>query len=287
MILLSVMKQWSLCELIRSELLWDNFESDVTGGLISSQKNINRSAFVFAKESGIFSGIEVFESFQSLFENEVNFSWSVQEGASIQEGQTLLELLGPVRTILAIERTLLNFLSLSCGVATLTRQYVASVSGPTQILATRKTTPGLRHFQLQAVVAGGGKIHRRSLSDGILIKENHAQIEEETALLKTAHQKRSPLHGIEIEVQSFSTLKKVLEASERPDVIMLDNFSLSEMKEAVLLIKKTNPKIKIEASGGVNLETVRAISETGVDFISVGRLTHSAPILNLSLDFKT
>lgn len=281
------MTSFTLRNLIQNELETDEFTQDVTGKLLKTAPNEKTQAFVFSKESGVFSGVAVLESFRSIFEGEVSFHWELLEGTALSPGKEIVELTGSRQTLLAIERTLLNFLGHACGVASLTRSYVEAVKPyPVQILATRKTLPGLRALQLMAVQAGGGKIHRRSLSDGILIKENHCALEDELSLLQKAHQARSPLHGIEIEVQSFESLNKVLSSKTPPDVIMLDNFSAEDIQKALKLIRKQSPLCKVEASGGVDLQSVRGLAETGVDFISVGKLTHSAPVLNLSLDFR-
>jgi len=281
------MKPFNLVQLIQSELETDQFSQDVTGNLLKKSPEETVQAFVFSKEKGIFSGATVLESFEGLFAGEVQFRWEISEGTELSPGTQIVELTGPRKTLLAIERTLLNFLGHACGVASLTHAYVSAVKPhPVQILATRKTLPGLRTLQLTAVQAGGGKIHRRSLSDGILIKENHCALENEVTLLKKAHQVRSPLHGIEIEVQTFESLNQVLSCDYSPDVIMLDNFSAKDVQTAVALIRPKLPLCRIEASGGVDLPSVRALAETGIDYISVGKLTHSAPVLNLSLDFR-
>ena len=281
------MNSFSLVHLIQNELETDHFTQDVTGKLLENGQNKPVQAFVFSKENGIFSGVSVLESFQSLFAGEVEFHWGISEGAQLSSGTQIVELTGPRKTLLAIERTLLNFLGHACGVASLTRSFVEAVKPhPVQILATRKTLPGLRTLQLTAVQAGGGKIHRRSLSDGILIKENHSALESEVALLQKAHQARSPLHGIEIEVQNVDSLNNVLSCPYPPDVIMLDNFSAKDVQSAVALIRRQLPLCRIEASGGVDLQSVRALAETGIDYVSIGKLTHSASVLNLSLDFR-
>ncbi|MFM8270054.1 MAG: carboxylating nicotinate-nucleotide diphosphorylase [Pseudomonadota bacterium] len=281
------MDSFNLRNLIQNELETDAFTQDVTAKLLETSPSSDSQAIVFSKENGVFSGLSILESFQALFEGKVQFRWNVSEGSCLSPGFEMVELTGPRQTLLAIERTLLNFLGHACGVASLTHCFVEAVKPhPVQILATRKTLPGLRALQLTAVQAGGGKIHRRSLSDGILIKENHCALEDEVILLQKAHGTRSPLHGIEIEVQTFDSLKKVLLGDYSPDVIMLDNFSPHDVQVATKLIREQLPQCRIEASGGVDLQSVKALAETGIDYISVGKLTHSAPVLNLSLDFR-
>lgn len=281
------MGAFSLIQLIQSELEQDCFGDDVTSRLLGESGDETGKAVVFAKEPGVFSGTALISAFEEILKNQIRFSQLVQEGQALSKNQNLVELMGPKGLILSVERTLLNFLGMSCGVASFTQQFVAAVKPhPVTILATRKTTPGLRSIQLQAVKSGGGKTHRRSLSDGILIKENHAMLENELELLRRAALSRSPLHGIEIEVQNVETLHRILKSDFPPDVIMLDNLSPQEVSQCVKEIRKELPKCRIEASGGVNLDSVRALAETGVDYISVGRITHSAPNLNLSLDFQ-
>lgn len=272
---------------VRRELETDRSDEDVTAQLLLDKGLTRGKALLRSRENGVFSGTGVVEAFIEIFRDSVQFSLKAGEGDPIKKEQVLLTLEGPLGKLLSLERTLLNFLGLSCGVASLTRQFVEAVQPyPVQILATRKTVPGLRELQLSAVVAGGGRVHRRSLSDGILIKDNHTALVKEELLLERAHARRSPLHGIEIEVQNFTSLEAVLCSKHAPDIIMLDNFSVSEMKQAVSLIRQKNPQCRIEASGGVNLESVAAIAATGVDTISVGRITHSAACLNLTLDFE-
>jgi nicotinate-nucleotide pyrophosphorylase (carboxylating) len=201
----------------------------------------------------------------------------------LEAGQKIAKIEGPAKTLLSLERTLLNFLGHLCGIASLTRKYVNELGGsPTKILATRKTLPGLRELQLAAVVAGGGAIHRRSLSDGILIKDNHQFLSSAETLVKKAHQVRSPLHGIEIEVQDISTLPQII--SLKPDVIMLDNLGMEKLREAVTQIRSLAPQIRIEVSGGIQISQIKEIAALKVDYISVGKITHSANNLDLTLD---
>ncbi|NBX91693.1 MAG: carboxylating nicotinate-nucleotide diphosphorylase [Proteobacteria bacterium] len=281
------MSLFTLKTLILDELETDRFQDDVTAQLLETKQYTNGKSIVSTREDGIFSGAAIVQAFHEIFQGTLSLDLKVQESSQIHKGQSLLILKGPLGTLLSVERTLLNFLGHSCGIASLTRKFVDAVQPhPTRILATRKTLPGLRDLQLNAVVAGGGSIHRRSLSDGILIKDNHTALEKAEVLLKRAQSCHSPLHGTELEVQNFSLLQSVLKLEQRPQIIMLDNFSQTELKEAVRLIRQSDPSCKIEASGGVNLNTVSEIAAAGVDFISVGRLTHSAASLNLTLDFE-
>lgn len=276
-----------LMHTISSELENDSVNGDVTVALLGDSRYLPTLATLKAKEPGVFSGEAVVKAFSYLFENKLQFTSKVKEGDSISVGQEILSFRGDAGHCLSVERTVINYLSHLCGVATLTRKFVDQVKEhQTQILATRKTLPGLRALQLQAVVAGGGRIHRRSLSDGVLIKENHQIFCEPVELLKRSHRERSPLHRVEIEVQDLSLLETVL--MNPPEVIMLDNFADKDLSVAVQIIRN-HPKGKncqIEVSGGMNLDRVRKVASFGVDYISVGQITHSSPSLNMSLDLE-
>ncbi len=195
-----------------------------------------------------------------------------------------------MRKILAFERTALNFLQHLSGVATLTARFVDAVAGTkATILDTRKTLPGWRLLEKYAVRCGGGRNHRIGLYDAILIKDNHLahfvhRGDPIAAAVSAARSQASPGTTVEVEVDSLDQLDKALRC--RPDIILVDNFDLDRLREAVRRRDAVPPRIPLEASGGINLETVRAIAETGVDRISVGALTHSAPALDIGLDFN-
>lgn len=268
------------------DLSIDRTHDDVTANLLGLGKDVACNCYVIAKEDGIFAGQAAVEALQDIYRAQLIVTCLAVDGKKILAGEKVVTLKGPTGLCLSVERSLLNFLTHLSGVASLTRKFVDAVQPfPTKIIATRKTLPGLRDLQLAAVVAGGGMVHRRSLSDGILIKDNHIQMASEEALLTNAENMRSPLHRVEIEVQNLIQLNHVLEKS--PDVVMLDNMSVEDMKTAIALIRlQSEGRTKIEGSGGVNLNTVRAMAELGVDYISVGMITHSAPILNMSMDFE-
>jgi len=271
-----------ILQLVENEWETDRVNDDVTVRLLKEKAQTPAKAIVKTREAGVFSGDSVVEAYRLLLPN-FKVEAKVHDGDPISPGQELLRLSGTVGECLSLERTLLNFLSHLCGIATITQEFVRRVEGTgTRILATRKTLPGLRDLQLQAVVAGGGRIHRRSLADGILIKDNHLAYASETALLAAAQETRSPLHGVEIEVQSLASLDRALVG--KADVIMLDNLSPEEMKEAVRRIGKA---AEIEISGGVTLETVGELAKLGAHSISIGRLTHSVRALDLTLEFLT
>lgn len=267
----------NLKALLAQELAVDHFGDDVTCALLGSAGNAPARALVFAKQAGVFSGRAVLEALEIP---GLRVEPLLEDGARLEVGSPVARLHGPVAACLGVERTLLNLLSHLSGVATLTRSYVEAVHPHrAKILATRKTLPGLRALQLQAVRAGGGHVHRRSLADGILVKDNHLAFIEESSVVRRAHEIRSPLHRVEVEVQSLEQLDRLL--INPPDVIMLDNLAPEQMREA---LRRIGGRAEVEISGGVKLEQVSALAALGVDYISVGRLTHSAPALDLSLD---
>lgn len=274
-----------LFQCLSRELEQDAWDQDVTARLLSQPTQRVR-AWVRAKQPGIFSGSQVVATLREIAP-DVQWGANLNEGQAFEKDTRVVELTGPVARLLSLERTFLNYLGHLCGVATLTRRYVAETAGtPTRILATRKTLPGLRSLELAAVEAGGGYIHRRSLSDGILIKENHQLFDTPQTLLKKARATKSPLHGIEIEVQSLAELDAALEF--QPDVVMLDNLGLAEVATALEKIRShpTAKKCAVEVSGGISPEQVRPLAQLGIDFISVGKITHSAAWLDLSFEFE-
>lgn len=236
---------------------------------------------VRAREAGVVAGLDAATLAGWLIDPDIEYAIGAADGAMVRAGDTILEIEGAARSVLTAERTMLNFIGRMSGVATLTRQYVDAMQGMGVIIAsTRKTTPGLRALEKRAVRLGGGGAHRYGLNDAILIKDNHiaaaggvAQAMEK-ALKAAAH-----LTAIEIEVDTLDQLKQALPFS--PSAILLDNFSLADLRAAVKLAKG---QTLLEASGGITIENVFAVAETGVDVISVGALTHSAPSLDIGLD---
>jgi nicotinate-nucleotide pyrophosphorylase (carboxylating) len=209
------------------------------------------------------------------------------DGSRVRSGETIIEIRGTARSILKAERVTLNFLQRLCGVATQTRKFVeAAGNRRVQILDTRKTTPGLRALEKAAVIAGGGKNHRFGLFDMALVKDNHLlvcggthRISESVRRLRQAH----PGIPIEIEAERLDQVRELL-ANPEVDVVLLDNMPCAEMRKAVALKRQIRRKIKFEASGGITLKNIRQVAATGVDYISIGALTHSAPAINLSLE---
>jgi nicotinate-nucleotide pyrophosphorylase (carboxylating) len=247
--------------------------------------NQRGEARIFAKEAGVAAGIEVGERVFRLVNEATEVRVERPSGSSVAVGDTVLVARGRVRDLLTAERTALNFIQQLSGVASLTRRFVDAVRPhSTRILDTRKTTPGLRALEKAAVVAGGGTNHRFGLFDMAMVKENHYAADPDPRHLQEAiHRFRAERPGLrlEIEAQSLDQVRDFL-SLDGVDVIMLDNLGLEELTEAVRM--RGERRIQFEASGGVNLQTVAAIAATGVDFISVGALTHSASALDYSLD---
>lgn len=237
------------------------------------------SGRIIAKESGIVAGLNVARAAFQLLEREIEFVASVADGEVVEAAQTLAEIRGSARAVLTAERTALNFLGRMSGIATRTRQFVEEVRGTNaRILDTRKTAPNLRACDKLAVRLGGGENHRSGLYDMILIKDNHIDFAGSiTAAVSSARASNTSL-TIEVEARSLSDVAEALEAGVA--WIMLDNMSLDEMRKAVVM---NGGRAKLEASGNVNLNSVRQIAETGVDYISVGALTHSVQALDVSL----
>jgi nicotinate-nucleotide pyrophosphorylase (carboxylating) len=246
--------------------------------------NARRSARIFAKETAVAAGVETSAEVFSRVDPQLNVKIARPSGTLVEVGDTVLEIRGAVQSILTAERVALNFLQRLSGVATLTRRYVDAVgSYPTRILDTRKTTPGLRALEKAAVVAGGGTNHRFGLFDMVMVKDNHLLAESRLPELQAIIRRfRAENVGVRVELEA-DTLDQVrgFLTLDGIDVILLDNMSCPEMAEAVHMAAG---RMQLEASGGITLETVPEIAATGVDFISVGALTHSARAIDFSLE---
>jgi nicotinate-nucleotide pyrophosphorylase (carboxylating) len=238
-------------------------------------------ARIIAKQDGVLSGLVVAQAVFLLLSLDMRFNSTLSDGAEVVRGQTLLELTGPVRAMLTGERTALNFLARMSGIATLTRKFVDAIAGTkASILDTRKTAPGLRAIDKLAVKHGGGDNHRFGLFDMVLIKNNHIDYAGSLSRAVDLARAGGQCHNLELEIEA-RTIEEVQAAlSVGVERILLDNMSLDELRRAVALCAG---RAKLEASGNVSLDNVRAIAETGVDFISVGALTHSATALDVSL----
>lgn len=238
---------------------------------------------VFAtRKAGVVSGLDCARLAMAELDPQARFEAMVVDGEQVQAGTALARVEGNARAILSAERTALNLMGRLSGIATLTREYVDAVAGTrARIVDTRKTTPGLRALEKYAVRCGGGVNHRFGLDDAILIKDNHIAAcgGSVAEAVRRAKAYAGHLTKVEVEIDGLGQLDAALE--HRPDVVMLDNFSREDMREAV---RRVDGRAVLEASGGVNLQTVRAIAETGVDVISVGALTHSVGVLDIGLD---
>ncbi|MFO7583413.1 MAG: carboxylating nicotinate-nucleotide diphosphorylase [Anaerolineales bacterium] len=260
-------------------------QEDIGAGDATSESIIppeaQMSGQIIAKQDGIIAGLDVAEAVCRAVDDKIIFRALAVEGQRVTNRQVIATLEGPARGLLTAERTALNFLGRMSGIATLTRQFVDAVAGTKAvILDTRKTAPGLRMADKLAVLRGGGQNHRIGLFDMILIKDNH--IDFAGSITEAVTRARAANSGLEIEVE-VRTIDNLREAlSLNVERILLDNMSLEMMREAVAI---TAGRAKLEASGNVSLETVRAIAETGVDYISSGALTHSAKVFDVSLDF--
>ena len=257
---------------------------DVTT-LATVPRDAQARATMLAKSAGVISGLGVAGFVFLRVDPTVSFTPTVADGTRVATRTVIAELAGPARSLLTAERVALNLIQRLSGVATATARYVEAVAGTNaRIVDTRKTTPGLRQLEKQAVRDGGGHNHRVGLADGVLIKDNHlAAIGGPDRVRRAVCQARTfAPHTLRIEVE-VTTLAEVEEAlAAGADVILLDNMDVATMRRAVEVVAG---RALLEASGGVNLDTVRAIAETGVDLISVGALTHSAPALDISLNF--
>ncbi len=276
------MKQY-LEDLIKQALNEDIGKGDLTTNALIPDA-LESSATMIAKADGIVAGMEVAAAVFKFLSPHVVWNPLVKDGDKITRGTLLVEMSGPFRALLSGERLALNFLQRMSGIATLTSLFVAQTAEyGTKILDTRKTVPGLRLLDKYAVKAGGGENHRIGLYDMVLIKDNHIKVAG--GIRKAVEQIRNQVPAnIQIEVETTS-LEEVLEAlSMTVDIIMLDNMSNEQMKECVALI---NHRAKVEASGNMNLERVREVAATGVDFISIGALTHSVTALDISMNIKS
>jgi nicotinate-nucleotide pyrophosphorylase (carboxylating) len=261
---------------------------DVTAAACIPQGARMRARFT-ARKPGVAAGLACVRVALEEMDAGASITLNAADGDAFAAGAVLAEAEADARAFLSAERTALNLLGRLCGVATLTRDYVRAVEGTgARIADTRKTTPGLRALEKHAVRCGGGVNHRFGLDDAVLIKDNHVAVcGGVEAAVRAARAHVGHLMKIELEVDGLEQFRQALalvEAGSGPDVVMLDNFALPDLSEAVRLRNAAGVRLTLEASGGVNLQTVRAIAQTGVDVVSVGALTHSAPVLDIGLD---
>ncbi len=266
------------------EILLHALREDVGPGDITSKATVPsqaRATGVYrAKQALVVAGVPVIREVAGFVDTGLDFSAVATDGDSVQAGAPLAGVRGSARSILALERTSLNLLQRMCGIATLTRQYVEKIAGTgARIVDTRKTAPGLRVLDKYAVACGGGMNHRMGLFDGVLIKNNHLAFHSSVAeAVREARRHLGHLVKVEVEVRSLGELKAALDAGA--DVVLLDNFEPGEVRRAV---EFAAGRVPLEASGGITLETVRRFAEAGVDYISIGALTHSAPAVDIHL----
>ncbi len=257
---------------------------DVTARLLVPE-SATGTLVMRARESGVIAGMQAAKLTFEIVDKSVAFDVVHATGETVSAGDIIARISGPSRSLLSAERVALNFLGRMSGIATLTQRYVSKVDGTgVRIAATRKTTPGLRALEKQAVLAGGGFTHRESLSAAIMIKDNHIALAGGVdAALSAIRKTADHMAKVSVEVDTLEQLEKVL--TWAPDVVLLDNMDPETLKSAVKIVGKFDgSKPVLEASGGVNLQTVRDIAETGINVISIGALTHSAPNFDIGMD---
>src|SRR5579884_3526462 len=273
-------------DLIKRALEEDGAASDITT-LSTVPEDQWSEATIVTRRDGVIAGLAVAAETCHTLDERVTVELLVQDGAHVEAGAVLARLKGPSRSLLSAERVALNFLGHLSAIATLTAQCVSAVQGThTRILDTRKTTPGLRSLEKFAVQMGGGHNHRFGLNDGVLIKDNHIMAAGGVAQAVTAARRAAPhLLKIEVECETLAEVEQALEACA--DVVLLDNMDVETMRSAVVLIRQRAPQVLIEASGNIGTDGARlaAVAGTGVDFISLGALTHSALNFDVSLEF--
>lgn len=276
------------CSLIREGLLEDDVTQDITTMTLIDHEVGIRAEFV-SRHSGVLCGLPILAELFRQLEPAISLRPTKTDGDTMLAGERFLEITGPARPILRGERLALNFLQHLSGIATTTRQFVDAIAGSAcQILDTRKTTPGWRILEKYAVRMGGGQNHRKNLSEFALIKDNHRRIlqwSEEVDMTSWVEKfsGKIPEILVELEVDNLEEFQEALRAE--PEIILLDNFTLEDLKQAITLVDKWPGKRPLlEASGGISIQNVRAISETGVDRISLGAITHSAVAVDIGLD---
>ncbi|MCI6301267.1 MAG: carboxylating nicotinate-nucleotide diphosphorylase [Megasphaera elsdenii] len=265
-------------------LIQQALQEDITGEDVTTNailpEDCQGEAELLCKQDGIIAGLDVFARAFTLLDDKVWFDFFVKDGDEVHKGQKLAKVVGSIRAILSAERVGLNYLQRMSGIATYTHQVVSLLAGTgITLVDTRKTTPNMRVFEKYAVTVGGGKNHRYNLSDGVLLKDNHISAAGGVAKAIALAKAYAPfVRKIEVETETLDMVREAVEAGA--DIIMLDNMSHDMMKEAVTLI---DGRAETECSGNVTKENIAALADIGVDYISSGALTHSAPILDLSL----
>jgi nicotinate-nucleotide pyrophosphorylase (carboxylating) len=265
-------------------LIRDALDEDIGAGDLATMATIaaelQGTGLFRAKKDGVVAGLVLLPRIFYFIDHNVAVRLLTNDGAAVSQGTVVAEAVGPVRALLLSERTALNFLQRLSGTATLTRKYVDAVKEfPCKVLDTRKTTPGLRTLEKYAVRLGGGMNHRIGLYDAALVKDNHIEATGSIADAVKAVRRHAPFMAkVEVETSNMQQVQEAIDAGA--DVIMLDNMSIAQMSEAVKLVNK---RAWVEASGGITLESIRQVAATGVDFISSGALTHSAPVVDFNM----
>ena len=269
--------------IVKSALREDIGRGDITTDAIVSEDD-RALGIIFAKEDGVLCGVDIAEMVFTHLDQDIDFQKQLEDGSALSPGVTIAIVIGKASTCLKGERTALNFLQRLSGIATMTRQFVDATKGNIKLLDTRKTAPGLRVMEKYAVRVGGGINHRLGLYDMIMIKDNHIQIAGSITEAVNRVRKRKRKSFIEVEVKTMSELREAIEAGV--DRIMLDNMSQNLIVQAVQLIHNTGRGTQIELSGGIALDNIRDVAESGADYVSVGALTHSAKALDIALKMK-
>lgn len=275
----------SIGRIIQTAMDEDFVHRDVTTQYLVDKNQISQ-AYILSREDAVICGNDIVKKIFQKIDAQVKFFSYHKDGEDIKKNEPVIFLKGPTRSLLSCERVALNFLGHLSGISTLTAEFVKLVSGTrVKILDTRKTTPGLRDLEKYAVRCAKGENHRRDLSDMVLIKDNHLLAKAQDLSMATiiARLRAKTKKKIELEVDTLSQYREALLA--KPDIILLDNMTLSQIKQAVNLKKKIDSKILLEVSGGINLQSIVKISKTGIDRISIGALTHSAKSVNFSMEF--
>ena len=274
-------------EIIALALVEDRADNDITSKLVIPE-DLNGTATLLSKAPGILAGIDVFRAVFLTVDTKLKIEIRMNDGAPLEPGDVAAVVSGSARSILRAERAAMNFICHLSGVATATSIYVKKVSGlPVKIADTRKTSAGQRLLEKRAVAAGGGKNHRMNLADGILIKDNHVAVLREAGLSLgeiVTRAKSQNKSGLKIEVEVNNLAEAVETAGAGADMLLLDNMSVADMRATV---SRLRGQVRFEASGGINLDNVREVAETGVDIISIGALTHSVRALDFSLEMES
>jgi nicotinate-nucleotide pyrophosphorylase (carboxylating) len=272
----------SIDEAVRRALEEDLGRAGDVTSVATIPESIRAEAAMVARQAGVIAGLPLAIAAMQTLSPGIEIKAQVRDGATVAAGQHLLAIFGPARAVLTAERTALNFVGRLSGIATMTAEFVGRTSGTTtRICCTRKTTPGLRALEKYAVRCGGGFNHRFGLDDAVLIKDNHIAVAGGIRpVLERARSMVGHLVKIEIEVDTLGQLEEVLE-TRLADAVLLDNMDAATLRKAV---ERTHGRVVLEASGGITLDTIAAIAATGVDYISSGALTHSAPNFDVAID---